>query len=94
MDNQIYNPQSTAVLIEHILRNHGLAQYGDADKIRMDPLGFVDTVLSVYEKQSKENEKRAADFWGEYEGVQHLSLDEMGNELSNRLYEGIRALFE
>ncbi len=94
MDEQFYNFQSTAVFIEHILRNHGLASYGDADNIRRDPLGFLDAVLSIYEKQSEEKEIRAADFWEEYKSMEHKSLDDFGKDFSIRFYNGIKELFK
>ena len=56
----MFNPQSNAVFIERTLRNHYLATYGDADSIRKEPFKFLDGVLGIYEKQSKEkSEKRS-----------------------------------
>ena len=41
----MYNPQMPAVTLEQFLQSKGLASRGDADIIRLNPLGFLGNVL-------------------------------------------------
>ena len=94
MNEPIFNAQSIAVRIEHILYPHALACLGDADRISNDPIGFMNTVLSIYEKDSEEKGQLAADFWDNYKDYQGQSLYSMGEKLSTQLANDIKALFE
>lgn len=91
----MFNPQSYAVFIEQKLRDHSLASYGDADLIRRAPFEFLDNVLKIYERQSKETENRAADLWDKYEDEIRLklSIDQLGEERAQILLEDVKALF-
>ena len=90
----MFNPQANAVAIEMTLRNKNRAKMQDADFIRNDPLGYLDEVLAVYEKESEENEMRGADFWDKYEHLKGIKLDEWGEEQADQLVKDVRALFE
>ncbi len=91
----MFNPQSSAVFIEQTLRSHYLATCGDADLIRKEPFKFLDGVLGIYEKQSKEKREKAIVFWEKYEEEikLNLSIDELGEERADILLEDVRGLF-
>lgn len=90
----MFNPQQYAVRIEHKLCAKGLAKSGDADLIRKDPMGFIDAVLKIYEKQSEEYELRSADFWDKYEEHKGSRLDEFGEESARLFAEDVVSLFD
>ena len=91
----MFNPQSYAVRIEHILTNHCLASLNDAGEIRNRPFEYLDKALRKYEMQSEEKGEKAADLWDKYENEirLNLSLDELGKEKTEMLVNDIRALF-
>ena len=90
----MFNPQAYAVRIEHCLRGHAYAMYGDANDIRRDPIGFMDVVLQRYEKISEINEEKAADFWDKYESFKGKRLDDFGEETAGHFAEDVAALFK
>lgn len=90
----MFNFQSVAVRIERKLRAEGYADIGDADLIRADPMGYMDTVLNKYEKISEEHDRKAADFWEIYEHYKGCRLDEFGEEVANNFAADIVDLFK
>lgn len=93
MPEKIFNAHSYAVRIEHKLRSLGYAKHQDADSIEADPIGFMDNVLSMYEKQSDRNDCRAADFWEKYEQYKGQSFRKLGEELTRLITDDIIMLF-
>lgn len=91
----MFNPKNNAVAIEETLMKHSLATRGYADTIRREPFKFLDGVLGIYEKQSKEKSEKAIVFWEKYEEEikLNLSIDELGEERSDILVEDVRGLF-
>lgn len=87
------NPQSYAVRIETKLRAVGYAEYGDADFIRANPMEFMDTVLSHYEKISPADEERATEFWEKYEHLKGQRLDDFGEDTAQEFVTDIVNLF-
>lgn len=89
----MYNPQSDAVSIEHFLHKKGFALLGDADKIRNNPIGYLEGFLGIYENQSDRHDQRSAEFWDKYECYKGKRLDEIDKNTVNQLKSDIRALF-
>lgn len=87
------NPQSYAVRIEQKLRTEGYAKLGDADSIRADPMTFMNNVLCRYERISKDNEERAANFWDMFEHFCGCRLDEFGEDAAREFTTAIVNLF-
>lgn len=89
----MFNPQNYAVSIELFLRPKGYALMGDADTIRIDPIAYLDVVLSRYEKQSEEHEKLAVNFWDKYEKYKGKSIDELGEKIITQIISDFKELF-
>lgn len=90
----MFNAQSIAVRIEHKLSAEGYAKLNDADAIRSDPMGFMDTVLKRYEKISEEHDRKAADFWDVYENYKGCKLDDFGEEMAQNFANDVADLFK
>lgn len=90
----MYNPQWYAIRVEHILEPKGLAREHSADEIRRDPLGFMDGVLGVYERQSEDREQKSADFWDEFEHLKGTRMDDWTEEDAMRFVNCVSELFK
>ena len=92
----MFNPQSYAVSIEHYLtsKSSAYASRGDADRIRLDPIEYLDGVLKYYEVESETNANLSADFWDKYEEYKGKSIDEMGEDIISQLISDMKQLFD
>ncbi len=90
----MFNAQNTAVRIEWKLEAHGYAKMGDADAIRANPMGFMDTVLKRYEKISEEHDRKSADFWEVYKNYEGCTLDDFGEEMARNFANDVADLFK
>lgn len=88
----MYNPQMSAVTLELFLQPKGLASRGDADIIRLNPLGFLGNVLEKIEGQDPSYESCTSDFWVKYEVFLGKKMDEIEENVVREMVSDFMAI--